>query len=170
MPRDQDYTTDLEPPSLEPPSSTVSDDAARMALVDRILAIAHLPASAHVAVIGHRTLPFVLALMRKGSTSVRSLRPDAPSPDCEPAELAWIVDIADEDELDEALRAARGRTGTTGRVILEQAACCNGKGAAAIRDHALAAGLDVVSFDHVARRVVLAATSHPTIPRLAMVA
>jgi len=164
MPRDQDYATDLEPPS-----STVSDDAARMALVDRILAIAHLPASAHVAVIGHRTLPYVLALMRKGCACVRSLRPDAPSPDCEPAGLAWIVDIADEDELDEALRAARGRAGKTGRVILEQAACCRGKGAAAIRDRALAAGLDVVSFDHVARRVVLAATPRLAPPRLEMV-
>ncbi len=160
MPRDQDHDIDIEPPS-----TTVSDEAARLALVDRILAIAHLPAAAHVAVIGHRTLPFVLALMRKGCACVRSLRPDAPSPDCEPAQLAWIVDIADENELDDALRAARGRAGTTGRVILEQATCCRGEGAAAIRDHALAAGLDVVSFDHVARRVVLAAT-----PRLAMAA
>lgn len=143
---------------VEPPSSTVSDDAMKMALVDRILAIAHLTPTAHVAVIGHRTLPFVLALMRRGCACVRSLRPDAPSPDCEPAQLAWIVDIADDGELDEALRAARGRAGKTGRVILEQAAC-------SIRDHALAAGLDVVSFDHVARRVVLAPTK-----RLAMAA
>src|SRR5258708_31200260 len=86
MPRDQDHDVDLEPPSI-----AVSDDAAKMALVDRILAIAHLPVTAHVAVIGHRTLPFVLALMRKGCACVRSLRPDAPSPDCEPAQLAWIV-------------------------------------------------------------------------------
>ena len=150
---------------LEPPSSTVSDDAMKMALVDRVLAVAHLTAAAHIAVIGHRTLPFVLALMRRGCTYVRSLRPDAPSPDCEPAQLAWIVDIANENELDEALRAARGRAGTSGRVILEGAACSRCEGAAAIRGHALTAGLDVVSFDHVARRVVLAAT-----PRLAMVA
>lgn len=156
MPRDQGYDTDVEPPSI-----TVSDEAATMALVDRILAIAHLPATAHVAVIGHHTLPFVLALMRKGCAGVRSLRPDAPSPDCEPAELAWIVDSGDESELDEALRAARGRTGSTGRVILEQAACRIAAGAAAIRDHALAAGLDVVSFDHVARRVVLAPAPRP---------
>ena len=150
---------------VEPPSSSVSDDATKMALVDRVLAVAHLTAAAHVAVIGHRTLPFVLALMRRGCACVRSLRPDAPSPDREPAQLAWIVDIADESELDEALRAARGRAGANGRVILEQAACPGCEGAAAIRFHALAAGLDVVSFDHIAHRVVLAAT-----PRLAMVA
>jgi hypothetical protein len=150
---------------LEPPSSTVSDDAMKMALVDRVLAVAHLTAAAHVAVIGHRTLPFVLALMRRGCSAVRSLRPDAPSPDCEPAHLAWIVDIANENELDEALRAARGRAGATGRVILERAACARCEGAAAIRSRALAVGLDVVSFDHVAWRVVLAAA-----PRLAMAA
>jgi hypothetical protein len=34
-----------------------------------------------------------------------------------------------------------------------------------MREHAVAAGLDVVSFDHVARRLVLAPT-----PRLAMAA
>jgi hypothetical protein len=150
---------------LEPPSSPVSDDATKMALVDRVLTIAHLGAAAHVTVIGHRTLPFVLALMRRGCACVRSLRPDAPSPDREPAQLAWIVDVDHDSELDEALRAARGRTGPTGRVILEQAACAGCQGAAGIRGRALAAGLDVVSFDHVARRVVLAPT-----PRLAMAA
>ena len=150
---------------VEPPSSTVSDDVTKMALVDRVLAIAHLPPTAHVAVIGHHTLSFMLALMQRGCTCVRSLRPDAPSPDCEPAELAWIVDLAHENELDEALRAARGRAGPTGRVILEQAACPRSDGATTIRDHALAAGLDVVSFDHVSRRVVLVPT-----PRLAMAA
>lgn len=150
---------------VEPPSTTVSEEATPTALVDRVLAIAHLTPAAHVAVIGHHTLCFVLALMQRGCTCVRSMRPDAPSPDRERAELAWIVDIADETELDEALRAARGRAGPAGRVILEQAACPQGACAATIRDHALAAGLDIVSFDHVARRIVLAPT-----PRLALVA
>jgi hypothetical protein len=145
--------------------STESDEVMNVTLVDRVLAVAHLTAAAHVAVIGHRTLPFVLALMRRGCTSVRRLRPDAPSPDREPAHLAWIVDIASQNELDEALRAARGRAGATGRVILERAACSRCEGATAIRSRALAAGLDVVSFDHVARRVVLAAA-----PRLAIAA
>jgi hypothetical protein len=150
---------------VEPPSTTMSDDATRMALVDRVFAIAHLTPAAHVAVIGHHTLSFVLALMQRGCTCVRSMRPDAPSPDRESAELAWIVDIADEHELDLALRAARVRAGPSGRVILERAACPQERGAASIRDHALAAGLDVVSFDHLARRIVLAPT-----PRPAMVA
>lgn len=125
-------------------------------LVDRVMAIAHLPPSAHVAVIGHRTLSVVLALMHRGCACVRSVRPGAASPDREAADLAWIVDVADEDELHDALQAARNRTGAAGRVIVEGADCPCANGLSAIRTHALAAGLEVVSFDHVARRLVLA--------------
>lgn len=149
----------------EPPSSAVSDDAASAAMVDRVLAIAHLPATAHVAVIGHHTLPFVVGLMRRGCASVRCLRPGAPAPDCEAADLAWIVDVDSEQELDDALRAARGRAGAHGRVVLEGAACRWRSALGAVRQHAVAAGLDVVSFDHVARRLVLA-----PLPRAAMAA
>lgn len=150
---------------VEPPSTSASEDGSNMALADRVMAIAHLPTTAHVAVIGHRTLPFVLALLRRGCGGVRSLRPDAPSPDCEPADLAWIVDVGDERELEDALRAARSRAGAKGRVVLEGAACPWRSALAAVRDHALAVGLDVVSFDHVARRLVLAPAT-----RLAMAA
>ena len=141
----------------EPPSSPVSDDADG-ALVDRVMAIAHLLQTAHVAVIGHHTLPFVVALLRRGCEGVRSLRPGSPAPDCEPVDLAWIVDLQDGRELDEALRAARWRAGKRGRVVLEGAV-------ATVCTRALAAGLDIVSFDHVARRLVLAPA-----PRLAAVA
>ena len=130
-----------EPADAKPPSLAAS--------ADRVMAIAHLEASAHVAVIGHRTLPFVLALMNCGCSAVRSLRPDAPSPDCEPTDLTWIVDFKDDDELDEALRAARWRIGRRGRDVLE-GACSQ------TCDHALSAGLDIVSFDHIAHRLVLA--------------
>lgn len=143
------------PAESEPPSSPVSDDI-DSARADRVMAIAHLPATAHVAVIGHHTLPFVLALLRQGCESVRSLRPGSPAPDCEPVDLAWIVDLQDERELDEALRAARWRTGKRGRVVLEGAACAWRSALAAVRHRALLAGLDIVSFDHAARRLVLA--------------
>lgn len=139
----------------EPPSSPVSDETSG-ALADRVMAIAHVPQTAHVAVIGRRTLPFVMALLRQGCESVRSLRPDSPAPDCEPVDLAWIVDLQDERELDEALRAARWRTGKRGRVVVEGAACAWRSALAAMRHRALAVGLDIVSFDHVARRLVLA--------------
>ena len=148
----------------EPPSSPVSDDTSG-ALADRVMAIAHLPQAAHVAVIGHHTLPFVVALLQRGCQGVRSLRPGSPAPDCEPVDLAWIVDLQDERELDEALRAARWRAGKRGRVILEDAACAWRSATAALRQRALAAGLDIVAFDHVARRLVLAPA-----PRLAMAA
>ncbi len=154
----QDKERNME---VEPPSTGASEEGSGVALVDRVMAIAHLPTTAHVAVIGHRTLPFVLALLRYGCGGVRSLRPDAPSPDCEPADLAWIVDVEDESELDDALRAARSRAGIKGRVVLEGAACRWRSALAAVRGHALAAGLDVVSFDHVARRLVLAPTLRP---------
>ncbi len=103
-------------PESEPPSLPASE-------TDRMMALAHLPGAAHVAVIGRHTLPFVLALMQRGCTCVRSLRPDAAAPDCEPVDLAWIVDVANEHELDDALRAARRRAGETGRVVLESAVC-----------------------------------------------
>lgn len=147
---------DTEPPSsplAEPLAGDAADD------VDRVMAIAHLDAPAHVTVIGHHTLPFVLALLRRGCAAVRSLRPDAPSPDCEPADLSWIVDLEDERELDGALRAARWRAGKRGRVVLEGASCRWRSALGAVRDRALAAGLDVVSFDHGSRRLVLAPTS-----------
>ena len=143
----------------EPPSSPVSDDTSG-ALADRVMAIAHMPQAAHVAVIGHHTLPFVLALLRRGCEGVRSLRPGSPAPDCEPVDLAWIVDLQDEHELDEALRAARWRTGKRGRVVVEGAACSWRSALAVMRHRALAAGLDIVSFDHVARRLVLAPAPH----------
>lgn len=124
------------------------------ALVDRVMAVAHLPPTANVAVIGHHTLPLLLALMRRGCNCVRSLRPDAVSPDGEAADLAWIVDVANEDELCEALQAARRRAGAKGRVIVEGTECACRNGLAAVRDRAACAGLDVVSFDHAAGRLV----------------
>src|SRR5471032_1472240 len=138
---------------LEPPSTVAVDDASYAAQVDRIMAMTHLPVSAHVALIGHHTLPSLLALLKHGCGAVRCLRPGAPSPDREIADLAWIVDVRGDDELDEALHAARVRLTQRGRVVIEGAGCA---GLAAIRDHATAVGLDVVSFDHVANRVVLA--------------
>jgi hypothetical protein len=150
---------------VEPPSTVAPDDSSNAELVDRVMAISHLPAAAHVAVIGRNTLPLILALMRRGCGCVRSLRPGAPSPDCEAADLAWIVDVRDESELDDALRAARFRAGARGRVVVEGAKCRWRNALNAIRDHAVAAGLDVVSFDHTAGRLVLAKQ-----PRLALAA
>ena len=54
-------------------------------------------------------------MRRAAAAAVRSLRPGAPSPDCEAADLAGlIVDVRDESELDDALRAARFRAGVAG--------------------------------------------------------
>ena len=140
---------------LEPPSTAAADDASYAAQVDRIMAMTHLPVSAHVALIGHHTLPSLLALLKHGCGAVRCLRPGTPSPDRELADLAWIVDVHGDDELDEALRAARARIGAKGRVVIEGTGCACRAGLGAIRDHAVAAGLDVVSFDHVTNRIVL---------------
>jgi hypothetical protein len=144
----------------EPPSTAVSEDASCEAQVDRTMAMAHLPAAAHVALIGHHTLPLLLALLRHGCGAVRCLRPGAPSPDCEAVDLAWIVNLQGDGELDEALRAARGRIGLTGRVMVEGKGCACQGGMSSICDHALAAGLDVVSFDHRTNRLMLAARRH----------
>ena len=90
---------------LEIPSPAPDDPSET--LVDQVMAVAHLPPAASVVVIGHHTLPFLLALMHRGCACVRSLRPDVASPDGEAADLAWIVDVANENELCEALQAAR---------------------------------------------------------------
>lgn len=139
----------------EPPSPPALADARCAALVERVWAVAHLGPSAHVAIIGRRTLPLVLEFLKRGCGAVRSLRPGAPAPDCEAAELAWIVDV-DDGELDDALRAARSRAGNTGRVIVEGAASLP-----RLSDRAVVQGLDVVSFDHVASRLVLGAVHRP---------
>lgn len=139
----------------EPPSTVTIDDASAAAQVDRIMAVAHLPATAHVALIGHHTLPFLLALLQRGCAAVRSLRPGTPSPDREAADLAWIIDVQGDGELDDALHAARSRVGTAGRVVVEGANCVCRDGLKSIRARAVAVGLDVISFDHIQRRLVL---------------
>jgi hypothetical protein len=149
----------------EPPSTGAAAEAASTDTVERVMAVSHAPPCAHMAVIGHHTLPYVLALMRSGCDSVRSLRPDAPAPDREPTDLTWIVDCRDDRELDGALRAARWRAGARGRVVLEGTACRWRRALAAVRDRALKAGLDIVSFDHGTGRVVFAPAA-----RLAMAA
>ena len=145
-----DYAEETEPPSI-----TSLAEARSATLVERVWAVAHLRPSAHVAVIGRHTLPLVLEFLKRGCSAVRSLRPGVPSPDCESADLAWIVDVG-EGELDEALRAARTRAGGAGRVIVEGAACVGCPNLASIRERAVAHGLDIVSFDHLAPRLVLA--------------
>ena len=141
------------------------DEASSVARADRMLAIAHLPATAHVALIGHHTLPLLLALLQCGCAAVRSLRPGAPSPDCEAVDVAWIVDLQGDSELDDALHAARSRVGARGRVVVEGAKCICCDGLKSICDRARVVGLDVISFDHIARRLVLGAR-----PPLAMAA
>lgn len=149
----------------EPPSTVTIDDASSVARVDRIMAVAHLPVTAHVALIGHHTLPLLLAFLRRGCAAVRSLSPGTPSPDCEAADLAWIVDVRGDGELDDALHAARARIGLHGRVVVEGGDCVCRNGLLSIRDRAQAVGLDIISFDHKARRLVLG--SHPRLARAA---
>jgi len=78
---------------------------------------------------------------------------DAAAPDCQAADLAWILDVESEREFDEALRAAHRRAR-----LVEGAAC---RFCRELHQHAVRAGLDVVSFDHVTRRVMLAPRPAP---------
>ncbi len=132
--------------------SPVSSDA----LVDRVLAVAHLPPTAHVAVRPsyalHRARPDAarLRLRPQPASRGRLARPR------DPPTLAWIVDVANEDELHDALQAARNRTGTSGRVVVEGRTAAAPTASRPSARIALAAGLDVVSFDHLSRRLVLA--------------
>lgn len=141
----------------EPPSIPAIGPRPCDGRVDRLMAMAHLPAAAHVALIGRHTLPLLLDLLKHGCEGVRCLRPGTPAPDRETADLAWIVDVGGDEELDEALRAARARIGTAGRIVVECAGCACRTGPSAIPAHAAAAGLSVISFDHKDNRVLLAA-------------
>lgn len=149
----------------EPPSIAAIGIGPCNGRVDRLMAMAHLPASAHVALIGRHTLPLLLDLLKHGCAAVRCLRPGAPAPDRETADLAWIVDVDGDEELDAALRAARARIGTGGRIVVEGAGCACRAGPSAFPAHAAAAGLCVVSFDHTDNRILLAVA-----PRLALAA
>lgn len=148
MPQTSVMTSSDEPPSLLP-----GDQARR---IDQVLAMAPTSSSGHVAVIGHHTLPFVLALMGHGCRCVRSLRPDMTAPDCEPADLAWIVDARDMHDLDEALRAARRRANASTRIVVEDVACRKGGTLSTLRRHALRAGLQIASVDPRGRLVLTA--------------
>ena len=123
-----------------------------------LLALAQPPRDAHVAVIGHRTLPYMLALLARGCAAVRGLRPDRSSPDREAADLCWIVDVADEAELDEALRAARCRAG---RIVLEDRDGRWRLASAALRRRALALGLEIVDRGRRSPRLLLVARRSP---------
>jgi hypothetical protein len=95
----------------------------------------------------------VLALLQHGCARVRSLRPDTAAPDCETADLAWILDVESEREFDDALKAAHRRA----RLVMVEGAACHF--CRELQRHAVQAGLDVVSFDHVSRRAMLASRS-----------
>jgi len=148
MPRTNKNVSREEPPAAD-----------EGALADRLLEMAALPPAAHVAVIGHHTLPFVLALMQRGCDCVRSLRPDVTAPDCEPTDLTWIVDVRDMHELDDALRAARRRAGANARIIVEEAVqrkfSAKLNALAALRRHAAKAGLEILSTSPIAGCLVL---------------
>jgi hypothetical protein len=146
----------LEPVEAEPPSNAVPDEAACETLLEGATAISHTCGCAHAVVIGHHTLPYILALLHQGCASVRSVRPGCPAPDCEAVELAWIVDAENQAELADALRIARSRVGRRGRVVLEGSAFRWRAGLATLPNAALAAGLDVVAVDRDMRRLVLA--------------
>ncbi|MBS0220323.1 MAG: hypothetical protein JSR91_06235 [Proteobacteria bacterium] len=120
---------------------------------ERAIAMAHLSTAAHAAVIGYRILPHILALMDCGCPSVRSLRPDAAAPDCEAADLAWIVNVDSDGELHDALRVARRLVGDKGRIVLEVAVS---RKCRSLLRYVANAGLGVVSFDHRSQRIVLA--------------
>ena len=136
--------------------SAAPDGGTYAALLGDLMALSQAPSSAHIAVIGHHTLPYVLALLQGGCASVRSLRPGSPAPDCEPVEWVWIVDLHDRQELVEALQAARLRVSKRGRVVVEPSACQWPNALMLICDAARAAGLDVITMRGQACRVVLA--------------
>ena len=125
----------------------------------------------NIGVMGGFTAAHGVDLAPHGKTTMapalwrRQLEAGAWAPDREVADLAWIVDVEGDEELDEALRAARSRVGAAGRVVVEGAGCHCRCGLSAIREHAIAAGLDILSFDHKHNRVVLAVA-----PRLALAA
>ncbi|MGE0421697.1 MAG: hypothetical protein AB7O88_05515 [Reyranellaceae bacterium] len=94
------------------------DDAHAEALVERVIPLAHVPRGGHVALIGHNTLPLMLALLHHHCDAVCSVDPDAAACDSEPVDMAWIVAPAEANGLDKALRLARRRITPRGALVV----------------------------------------------------
>jgi hypothetical protein len=127
----------------------------RSAIVDRVMAVVHAPATTRIVLIGHHTLPLLIGLLRRGCASVRTMRPDLPAGDHAPADLVWIVDTRGEQELDTALREARQCAGANGRIVAEATALPRDESPAAFRNHARAFDLVVTFVEQAGRRFVL---------------
>ncbi|MFO1081596.1 MAG: hypothetical protein U1E23_13335 [Reyranellaceae bacterium] len=140
----------------EPPDASSPTDAA-VALLRRAGAGKPVSQSLHAVVIGHRTLPFVLALLEAGCTAVRSLRLDAPAPDREMVDLAWVVGVRRAGDLAIALHAARARIGRTGVVAVEGALGSAAASRSRVRFLARREGLVPCTFDASASSLVLEA-------------
>lgn len=125
------------------------------ALIDRAMAVVHTPSATRIVLIGHRTLPLLIGLLRRGCASVRTMRPDRPAAEHEPADLVWIVDAQGEQELDTALREARRCAGNNGRIVVEAAALPRNESPSAFRAHVRAFALIVTFVETAGRRFVL---------------
>src|SRR3546814_2191001 len=79
-----------------------SSDVCTASLID----VTPVKATDRVVVIGHGTLPMLLAFLRRGCRMAAEFRPDVVAPDAEPADLAWITGVMKTGEYDHALRAA----------------------------------------------------------------
>jgi hypothetical protein len=98
-----------------PSACTGFGDAYAEAMVNRVIPLAHVPPGARVALIGHHTLPLMVALLHHHCDAVCSVDPDAAACDSEPVDLAWIVAA---DGLDKAMRLARRRVTPRGAVVV----------------------------------------------------
>jgi len=84
-----------------------------------VIDVAPLCPRDRVVVIGHGTLPFMLAFMRRGCRSAAELRATPVSPAAEPADLAWITGVVERRDCDNALRAALRHIGRHGRLAID---------------------------------------------------
>lgn len=110
-----------------------------------------------VVVIGHGTLPLMLAFMHRGCRAAAELRASAVSPDAQPADLAWITGVVERSDCDNALRAALRGIGHHGRLAIDATAMAVRRGLNAVLRWLRRNGLAIDGTHTVGNRIVILA-------------
>ncbi|MFC3675295.1 hypothetical protein [Ferrovibrio xuzhouensis] len=126
-------------------------------LTASLIDVTPVKATDRVVVIGHGTLPMLLAFLRRGCRMAAELRPDVVAPDAEPADLAWITGVMKTGEYDNALRAALRRIGRHGRLAVDVTAMAARRGLRRVLRWLRGNGLTVDATHCIGSRIVVLA-------------
>jgi hypothetical protein len=110
-----------------------------------------------VVVIGHGTLPLLIAFLNRGCRSAAEFRVGVTAPPAEHADLVWITGIAEPKDCDSAIRMALRRAGKTGRIAIDATLLVARKGKERLIHYMKRLGLHVDSTHSIGTRIVMLA-------------